>query len=102
MLSVLLNQRLLSIPGTQGLREELINTTLTGLEATIASLEQLGTVARDKEGFALGTRTLAGINQRAGRLRWNTASTTRPPATSAAWKSWPSSWPPPTPTRWNR
>ena len=44
----------LSIPGTQGVREELINTTLTGLEATIASLEQLGTVARDKEGFALG------------------------------------------------
>ena len=37
VLSVLLNQRLLSIPGTQGLREELINTTLTGLEATIAS-----------------------------------------------------------------
>ena len=68
VLSVLLNQRLLSIPGTQGLREELINTTLTGLEATIASLEQLGTVARDKEGFALGTRTLAGINQRAGQI----------------------------------
>ena len=68
VLSVLLNQRLLSIPGTQGVREELINTTLTGLEATIASLEQLGTVARDKEGFALGTRTLAGINQRAGQI----------------------------------
>ena len=102
VLSVLLNQRLLSIPGTQGLREELINTTLTGLEATIASLEQLGTVARDKEGFALGTRTLAGINQRAGRLRWNTVSTTRQPATSAAWTSWPSSWPPPTPTRSSR
>jgi tetratricopeptide (TPR) repeat protein/tRNA A-37 threonylcarbamoyl transferase component Bud32 len=68
VLSVLLNQRLLSIPGTQRLREELINTTLTGLEATIASLEQLGTVARDKEGFALATRTLAGINQRAGQI----------------------------------
>ena len=68
VLSVLLNQRLLSIPGTQALREELIKTTLTGLEATIASLEQLGTVARDKEGFALGTRTLAGINQRAGQI----------------------------------
>ena len=50
------------------MREELINTTLTGLEATIASLEQLGTVARDKEGFALATRTLAGINQRAGLI----------------------------------
>ncbi len=68
VLSVLLNQRLLAIQGTQGLREELINTTLTGLEATMASLEQLGTVARDKEGFALGTRTLAGINQRAGQI----------------------------------
>jgi serine/threonine-protein kinase len=68
VLSVLLNQRLLSIQGTQGLREELIRTTLTGLEATIASLEQLGTVARDKEGFALATRTLAGINQRAGLI----------------------------------
>jgi eukaryotic-like serine/threonine-protein kinase len=68
VLSVLLNQRLLSIQGTQSLREELINTTLTGLEATIASLEQLGTVARDKKGFALGTRTLAGINQRAGLI----------------------------------
>jgi serine/threonine-protein kinase len=67
-LSVLLNQRLLSIPGTQGLREELIRTSLTGLEATIALLEQLGTVARDKEGFALATRTLAGINQRAGQI----------------------------------
>ncbi len=68
VLSVLLNQRLLSIPGTQGLREELINTTLTGLEATMASLEELGTVARDKEGFALATRTLAGINQSAGQI----------------------------------
>ncbi len=68
VLSVLLNQRLLSIPGTQALREELINTTLTGLEATIASLEQLGTVARDQEGFAVATRTLAGINQRAGLI----------------------------------
>jgi eukaryotic-like serine/threonine-protein kinase len=68
VLSVLLNQRLLSIQGTQGLREELINTTLTGLEATIASLEELGKVARDKEGFALGIRTLAGINQRAGQI----------------------------------
>ena len=66
VLSVLLNQRLLSIPGTQDLREELISTTLTGLEATIASLEQLGTVARDKEGFALATRTLRG-NQPARR-----------------------------------
>ena len=68
VLSVLLNQRLLSIPGTQALREELINTTLTGLEATISSLEQLGKVAPDKEGFALGIRTLAGINQRAGQI----------------------------------
>ena len=68
VLSVLLNQRLLSIQGTQGVREELINTTLTGLEATIESLEQLGKVARDKEGFALATRTLAGINQRAGLI----------------------------------
>jgi eukaryotic-like serine/threonine-protein kinase len=68
VLSVLLNQRLLSIQGTQSLRKELINTTLTGLEATIASLEQLGTVARDNEGFALGIRTLAGINQRAGQI----------------------------------
>ena len=50
------------------MREELIKTTLTGLEATIASLEQLGTVARDKEGFALATRTLAGVNQRAGQI----------------------------------
>ncbi|HEY2155965.1 MAG TPA: serine/threonine-protein kinase, partial [Isosphaeraceae bacterium] len=68
VLSVLLNQRLLSIPGTQAVREELIKTTLTGLEATIASLEKLGTVARDKEGFAVATRTLAGINQRAGLI----------------------------------
>jgi serine/threonine protein kinase len=68
VLSVLLNQRLAAIPGTRDLREELIKTTLTGLEATIASLEQLGTVARDKEGFALATRTLAGINQRAGLI----------------------------------
>ena len=53
------------------MREELINTTLTGLEATIASLEQLGTVARDKEGFALATRTLAGIpTSGRGRLPW--------------------------------
>jgi serine/threonine-protein kinase len=68
VLSVLLNLRLAAIPGTQGLRAELIKTTLKGLEATIASMEQLGTVARDKEGFALGTRTLAGINQRAGLI----------------------------------
>jgi tetratricopeptide (TPR) repeat protein len=68
VLSILLNQRLLAIQGTQAVREELINTTLTGLEATIASMEQLGTVARDKEGFALGTRALAGINQRAGQI----------------------------------
>jgi serine/threonine-protein kinase len=68
VLSILLNQRLLSIQGTQRVREELINTTLTGLEATIESMEQLGKVARDKEGFALGTRTLAGINQRAGQI----------------------------------
>ena len=68
VLSVLLNQRLASIPGTHDVREELISTTLRGLEATIASLEQLGTVARDKEGFALATRTLAGINQRAGQI----------------------------------
>ena len=54
--------------GRRSIREELISTTLTGLEATIASLEQLGTVARDKEGFALATRTLAGINQRAGLI----------------------------------
>ena len=102
VLSVLLNQRLLSIQGTQGLREELINTTMTGLEATIASLEQLGTVARDKEGFALATRTLAGINQRAARLQWSTVNTKRQPATSTAWTSWPTSWRPPIPTRWNR
>jgi serine/threonine-protein kinase len=68
VLGVLLNQRLTGIPGTQGLREELINTTLKGLEATMSSLEQLGTVARDEEGFALGIRTLAGINQRAGQI----------------------------------
>ncbi len=68
VLSVLLNQRLLAIPGTRAVREELINTSLTGLEATIASLEQLGTVARDQEGFALAIRTLAGINQRAGQI----------------------------------
>ena len=68
VLSVLVNQRLASIPGTQDLRDELIRTTLSGLEATMASLEQLGTVARDKEGFALATRTLAGINQRAGLI----------------------------------
>ncbi|WP_250846652.1 serine/threonine-protein kinase [Aquisphaera insulae] len=68
VLSVLLNQRLLSIPGTQGIREELINTTLTGLEATMASLEGLGTVAPDREGNALALRTLAGINQRAGLI----------------------------------
>jgi tetratricopeptide (TPR) repeat protein len=68
VLSILLNQRLQSFQGTQSLREELINTTLKGLEATIASLEQLGTVARDKEGSALGTRALAGINQRAGQI----------------------------------
>ena len=66
VLSVLLNQRLAAIPGTREVRDELISTTLKGLEATIASLEQLGTVARDKEGFALATRTLAGINQCAG------------------------------------
>jgi serine/threonine-protein kinase len=68
VLSVLLNQRLGSIPGTQAIREELIKTTMSGLEATIGSLEQLGTVARDKEGFALATRTLAGVNQRAGLI----------------------------------
>ena len=68
VLSVLLNQRLASIPGTQDLRDEMIRTTLSGLEATMASLEQLGTVARDKEGFALATRTLAGINQHAGLI----------------------------------
>ena len=68
VLSVLLNQRLASIPGTQDVRAELISTTMTGLEATIASMEQLGTVARDQEGFALGTRALAGINQRAGLI----------------------------------
>jgi eukaryotic-like serine/threonine-protein kinase len=68
VLRILLNQRLQSFQGTQCLREELIKTTLTGLEATIASLEQLGTVARDKEGSALGTRALAGINQRAGEI----------------------------------
>ena len=101
VLSVLLNQRLLSIPGTQAVREELIKTTLTGLEATIASLEQLGTVARDEEAFALATRTLAGINQRAGRSRWNTAGTTRLPATSAAWRSSPSNSSLPTPKRSN-
>jgi serine/threonine-protein kinase len=68
VLSVLLNQRLLSIPGTFDLREELISTTMRGLEATMASLEQLGTVARDTEAFALGIRALAGINQRAGQI----------------------------------
>ncbi len=68
VLSVLLNQRLLAIPGTQAVREELIRTTMTGLEATIASLEKLGTVARDDEGFAVATRTLAGIYQRAGLI----------------------------------
>jgi serine/threonine-protein kinase len=68
VLSVFLNLRLAAIPGTQDLREELIRTTMTGLEATIASLEQLGTVARDKEGFAMATRTLCGINQRAGLI----------------------------------
>ena len=36
------------------------------------------------------------------RSRWNTASTTRPPATSAGWRSSPSNWPRPTPTRSNR
>ncbi len=41
---------------------------MAGLEATIASLEELGTVARDKEGFAIATRTLAGINQHAGLI----------------------------------
>ena len=91
MLSVLLNQRLLAIPGTQAVREELINTTLTGLESTMASLEQLGTVERDNEGFALGLRTLAGINQAPARLQWNTGSMTRQPAISAACKSWPTS-----------
>jgi serine/threonine-protein kinase len=68
VLSVLLNQRLLAIPGTQSVRDELIKTTLTGLRATIASLEQLGTVAPGDDGFAMATRTLAGINQRAGEI----------------------------------
>jgi serine/threonine-protein kinase len=68
VLSVLLNLRLQAIPGTQAVREELISTTMKGLEATIASMEKLGTVARDKEGFAVATRTLAGINQRAGLI----------------------------------
>jgi hypothetical protein len=68
VLSVLLNQRLLAILGTQGLREELIRTTLIGLEATIASLEELGTIARDNEGLAIGLRTLAGIIQHAGQI----------------------------------
>ena len=68
VLSVLLNQRLRAIPGTQALREEMIRTTMTGLEATIASLEGLATVARDREASAVATRTLAGINQRAGLI----------------------------------
>jgi tetratricopeptide (TPR) repeat protein len=68
VLSVLLNQRLQAIPGTQAVREELISTTMKGLEATMASMEKLGTVARDKEGFSVATRTLAGINQRAGLI----------------------------------
>ena len=99
MLSVLLNQRLLSIAGTHALREELINTTLTGLEATIASLEQLGTVARDKEGFALATRTLAGINQRAGQIAMEYGKYDETDRYFRRMDELAESSPPPTPTR---
>jgi serine/threonine-protein kinase len=71
VLSVLLDQRLRSIPGTQGIREEIIRTSMEGLNATMSSLEHLGTVAPDREGFALGLRALAGVNQRAGQIAMN-------------------------------
>jgi serine/threonine-protein kinase len=71
VLSILLEQRLRSIPGTQDIREEIIRTTMNGLDATMSSLEQFGTVARDSEGLALGLRALAGVNQRAGQIAMN-------------------------------
>ena len=59
-------------------------------------------MARDKEGFALATRTLAGINQRAGLIAMEYGKYDETPATSAGWRSSPSNWPRPTPTRSNR
>jgi serine/threonine protein kinase len=69
VLSILLEQRLRSIPGTQDIREEIIRTTMNGLDATMSSLEQLGTVARDGEGLALGLRALAGATSEPDRSR---------------------------------
>jgi eukaryotic-like serine/threonine-protein kinase len=69
-ISVLIFQRLRDFPGTQDLRDELIQKSVKGVHDNMEVMDQLGAVvrAKDKEGAALATRTLAGIYQRAGGL----------------------------------
>ncbi len=70
--SVLFLQRLRDIAGTQDLQNELIRTSVKDVSAIVEVIEQLGAVgAEDKEGAATATRTLARINQQAGRLMEN-------------------------------
>ena len=63
-------QRLRDFAGTQDLRDELIKTSVNAVHENMEVIEKLGAVARakDKEGAATATRTLAGIYQRAGGL----------------------------------
>ncbi len=66
-ITTLIFQQLRDIAGTDELRDELIKTSINGLRENMEVMDKLADIgAKDKEGAATATRTLAGIYQRAG------------------------------------
>ena len=63
-ITALIFQQLRDIAGTEELRDELIKTSLNGLRDNMEVMDKLADIgAKDKEGAATATRTLAGIYQ---------------------------------------
>ena len=69
-ISVLIFRQLRDIEGTRELRDELIKTSTNGLRDNMEVMDKLAAVvgAKDKEGAATATKTLAGLYQRAGGM----------------------------------
>jgi serine/threonine-protein kinase len=67
-MSILITRRLTQFPGSQPVREELTKTAADSLAQTMNAMEQLGAVVKDPQGEFVAARTLAGINQQAGRI----------------------------------